>query len=274
MTWRVGGIAAAIVAVVVAVAVVFGGHHAGALDPVANAADATAQAGSAEVGIAGTVSAAGQTIPISGSGTIDMRSNSGRLSLSTTVPGTGAVTIEEIMSGTTFYIKMPQGAGSLPGGKKWMKIDLQAFGKTKGIDFGKALQAGNNNPADLLRFLKAVGNSHVVGPEDIHGAPTTHYAASIDLAKAADRIGDKQTADALKALYASSGATTMPIDVWIDRVGRVRREHFSFSMSAGASPGSMDMTLEFIRFGVPVDSTPPPGDHVLDVTALAGAAAG
>jgi hypothetical protein len=274
MTWRVGGIAAVLVAVVAAVAVVFGGHHAGALDPVANAADATAQAGSAEVGIAATVTAAGQTIPLTGSGTVDMRNHSGRLSLSTTATKAGAMTFDEILNGTTFYIRMPQLANRLPGGKQWLKIDLQAFGKTKGIDFGKVMQSGNNNPADLLRFLKAAGNSRVVGREDIRGTPTTHYTASIDLAKAADRIGDKQTADSLKALYAQSGATTMPLDVWIDRVGRVRREHFSLSMSAGGSPASMDMTLEFIRFGVPVDATPPPGDQVLDAAALAGAAGG
>jgi hypothetical protein len=34
----------------------------------------------------------------------------------------------------------------------------------------------------------------------------------------------------------------------------------------------MDMTIEFTRFGLPVDTTPPPSDQVLDAAALLGAA--
>lgn len=272
MTWQAGGILAGTVAVVAAIALFFGGHHTSVLDPVANAADTTAQSGSAEVGIAGSITAGGQTLPISGNGVIDMKTNGGRLSLSMTLPGAGAQTFDEIVTGTTFYIRMPQLAAKLPGGKQWVKVDLRAAGKSLGIDFGKVMGAGRQNPADMLRFLEAVGSSHVVGTERIRGAPTTHYSAAIDLEKAADSLGDKQTAAALKQMYGSSGATTMPVDVWIDRAGRVRREHVSLSMSAGATgPAGIDMTLEFIRFGVPVDLTAPPSDQVLDTTALLGA---
>src|SRR4051812_43265357 len=127
----------------------------------------------------------------------------------------------------------------------------------------------------MLRFLKAVGSSHVVGTEPIRGAPTTHYSATIDLAKAADSLGDKQTAAALKQLYASSGQVTLPIDVWVDRAGRVRREHFSLSLGARAgAAAAVDMTLEFIRFGVPVDLTAPPPDQVLDATGILRALGG
>jgi hypothetical protein len=36
----------------------------------------------------------------------------------------------------------------------------------------------------------------------------------------------------------------------------------------------MDMTIEFTRFGVPVDVTPPPSNQVMDAGALLGAFGG
>jgi hypothetical protein len=272
MTWPAGGILAGIVAAVAAIALFFGGHHTSVLDPVANAADATVQAGSAEVQFTGSVTMGGQTLPVTGNGAVDMSANAGRLSMSMTVPGAGAQTFDEILSGTTFYIRMPRGLAQLPGGKQWMKVDLQAIGKNKGIDFAKAMNAGRQNPADMVRFLKAVGSSHVVGTEPIRGTPTTHYSASIDLGQAAERIGDAKTAAALKQLYASSGATSLPVDVWIDRAGRVRRERFSMTLQGAAGTAGMDIAVDFLRFGVPVDLRAPPSDQVLDASSFLKAA--
>jgi hypothetical protein len=197
------------------------------------------------------------------------KAGGGRLSMSMTIPGAGAQTFDEIVSGTTFYIRMPKGSGQLPGGKEWIKVDLQAIGKSQGIDFAKVMDAGRQNPADMLRFLKAVGASHVVGTEPVRGTPTTHYSASIDLAQAADSLGDEKTAAALKQLYTASGATTIPVDVWIDRAGRVRRERFSMTLGGAAGTGAaLDMAVDFVRFGVPVDLRAPPSDQVLDASTL------
>ena len=263
-----GPLAAALVIVGLVVALL-APSHGGALDPVARAADTTAAAGTAEFGMSGSISVAGQSIPLNGSGAMDMNGGAARVKVSTTIPGAGAMEVEEIMSGTTLYMRFPsQLSQRLPGGKPWMKLDLQAFGKARGIDFKQLLQSNQNNPADMLKALKTVGSSRVVGHEDIGGAPTTHYQATIDLSKAADRIPDKQTVTALKQLFAQAGVSSMPIDVWIDRVGRVRRE----SLNMSTSEYSMQMTLEFTRFGVPVDITPPPADQVLDASSLLGAA--
>jgi hypothetical protein len=106
----------------------------------------------------------------------------------------------------------------------------------------------------------------VVGREWVDGASTTHYAGAIDFDKVASRISDPQSAAALKQLYSTSGVHSMPVDVWIDGSHRVRREGFKFSSSAV----SMDMTIDFIRFGVPVDTTPPPSDQVMDASSLLG----
>jgi hypothetical protein len=271
MTWRILGPLVGAVAIVGVAIALLAPSNGTAIDPVAQAADTTAQAGSAEFGLAGSISTAGQTIPINGSGAIDMKSNAMRMSMSFPVANFGTLQMEELLSGTTVYVKFPdQLAARLPGGKAWMKMDLEKLGKSQGIDFKQALQSNQNNPSDMLQALKSVGNSHVVGNEDIGGDPTTHYAATIDLSAAADKIPDSQTADQLKQLEAQSGLSSMPVDVWIDRSGRVRRE----SVKLSSNQFSMDMTIEYTKFGATVDTTPPPDDQVLDASSLLGALGG
>lgn len=269
MTWRiVGALLGAIATVGVAVALLAptGG---GVIDPVAKAADTTAAAGTAEFGLAGSISVAGQTIPIKGNGAVDMRSARMRMSLSFPIPQFGSMEMEEIVDGSAIYMRMPsQLASRIPGGKPWMKFDLEALGKAGGVDLEQMLQAGGqSNPSDMLAALKGVGSSQKVGAEDVNGTQTTHYKATIDLNKALEQIPDKKTADSLEQMFDGSGASSIPFDVWIDNQGRVRQETFSVSINGA----SVSMTITFTRFGVPLDTTPPPADQVLDAGALLGA---
>lgn len=271
MSWRtLGALAAALAIVGVAVAVL-GPNHGNAvnsLDPVAQAADTTAAAGTAEFGIAGTITAAGQSIPLNGSGAIDMPHNRMRMSIGFPLPGFGQLSADEIFDGKTIYMHFPESLSQrLPGGRPWMKLDLQNLGKSVGIDFSQLAQASQNSPSEMLQALKAVGSSHVVGHESIHGAPTTHYRGSIDLNKVAGQVPGEQ-AGTIKRLFKSSGLSSFPVDVWVDRSGRVRRE----GLKVSATGMSMDMTVDFTRFGVQVDTSPPPADQVTDMSALLNAA--
>ena len=269
MTWRTLGSLAGALAIVGVVVVLLAPSNGTVIDPVAQAADTTAAAGTAAFGLAGSMTAERQSIPISGSGAVDMGDQRMRMSMSMPIPGLGQFDVEEIFDGGAFYMRLPSSLTQrLPGGKPWMKIDLDAMGKAAGLDLKQMMQANQSNPGDMLQALKAVGSSRVVGNENIGGAATTHYRAEVDLSKAAERIPDKTTVDTLKQTFAASGLDSIPIDVWIDRSGRVRREQFKMS----GTGFSMDMTIEFTRFGVAVDTTPPPADQVMDAGALLTAA--
>jgi hypothetical protein len=268
MTWRILGPLVAAVAIVGVAVALLAPSNGTVLDPVAQAANTTAAAGTAEFGIAGNVTAAGQTIPINGNGAIDMRNQRMRMSMSFPVPGLGSMQTDAIFDGSAFYMHLPDAvAQRIPLGKSWVKLDLAALAKSTGVDMKQLTQTNQGNPADMLKALKAVGTSRKVGTENIGGAPTTHYRATVDPKKALDQIPDKQSAGSLKQMLSSSGLGSIPIDVWIDRAGRVRRESLKFS----AAGTSMDMTVSFTRFGVPVDTTPPPADQVLDAGKLLGA---
>lgn len=267
-----GTLAAAGAAITLAIVLLSGSHgrvNVGGLDPVAQAADTTSQAGSAEFGIAGSISAAGQTVPLSGNGALDMRARRMRMSMSMPVPGFGSMDVEEIFDGSTFYMRLPaQLVQRIPGGKQWMKLDLETLGKSSGIDFKQLMQSNQSNPGDMLQALKAVGGSKKVGEENIGGASTTHYTATIDVNKIAEKVADKQTVDSLRQISQQTGLSSLPIDVWIDRSGRVRQEQLKMS----ATGFSMNMTITFTRFGVSVDTTPPPADQVMDAASLMAAA--
>jgi hypothetical protein len=268
MSWRILGPLAAAVAIVGVAVALLAPSNGTVLDPVAQAANATTAAGTAEFGIAGNVTAAGQTIPINGNGAIDMRNQRMRMSMSFPIPGFGSMQTDAIFDGSAFYMHLPDAlAQRIPFGKSWMKLDLAALAKSTGVDMKQLTQSNQGNPADMLKALKAVGTSRKIGTENIGGAPTTHYRATIDPKKALNQIPDKQSAGALKQMLSTSGLGSIPIDVWIDRAGRVRRESMKFS----AAGTSMDMTVSFTRFGVPVDTTPPPADQVLDAGKLLGA---
>jgi hypothetical protein len=267
MSWRILGALAGAVAVVAVVAALLAPSNGTVLDPVAEAANATTAAGTAEFGLAGHVTAAGRTIPINGSGAIDMRSQRMRMSMSFPIPGVGPMQTDALFDGSTLYMHLPEAlAQRIPLGKSWMKIDVAALAKSNGIAPGQLTAPTQGNPADFLKALKAVGSSRKLGTENIGGVATTHYRATIDPKKALDQIPDKQSADALKQVLGSSGLGSIPIDAWVDRAGRVRRE----SMKFDAAGTSMDMTVSFTRFGVPVDITPPPADQVLDAGKLLG----
>lgn len=268
MTWRILGPFLGAIAIVGVAVALLAPSHGGVIDPVAKAADTTAAAGTAEFRLSGSMSVAGQTIPINGNGAVDMRNARMRMSMSFPVPQFGSMDIEEIFDGSAIYMKMPAALTSrIPGGKPWMKLDLEALGKASGVDMQQLMQAGGqSNPSDMLAALKGVGSSQKVGTDDLNGTPTTHYKATIDLEKAADRIPDKKTAESVKQMFSASGSKSIPFDVWIDRAGRVRQESLNFSMDGA----SANMTMSFTRFGVAVDTTPPPADQVLDAGALLG----
>jgi hypothetical protein len=268
MKWRILGALAGALAVAGVAVALLAPSNGTILDPVAQAANVTSAAGTAEFGISGNVTTAGQSIPLNGNGAVDMKNQRMRMSMSFPIPGFGSMKTDALFDGNAFYMHLPDAlARRIPLGKSWMKIDLAALAKSSGVDLKGLTQPNQSNPADMLQALKAVGSSRKIGTENIRGVATTHYRATIDPKKAVDRIPDKASAGALKQMLSTSGLTAIPIDVWIDRAGRVRRESMKFS----AAGTGMDMTIEFTRFGVPVDTTPPPADQVLDAGKLLGA---
>jgi hypothetical protein len=68
---------------------------------------------------------------------------------------------------------------------------------------------------------------------------------------------------------AQLGVRTLPVDVWLDARGLVRRLHLVIGAEKTTIPAAMDLTVDFSAFGTPVDAAPPPDAQTLDVTGTA-----
>ena len=224
-----------------------------AIDPVAEAATKTGQE-SAEIRLSGNA----MSIPISGQGVIDPANKKARITMEMAMPGMGRMQIEEVLDGLTMYMKLDGLGDRLPGGKPWIKLDLEKLGDAAGLDMQALMQGSGGDPTQYLQYLEAVKDSKQMGTERVNGVETTHWRATVDVGKLS------------KDLAKQAGVDTIPVDAWIDGDGRVRRQVMAWSQQQG----SMAITVDFVRFGVPVEVTAPPAAQVTDMSALAGAALG
>jgi hypothetical protein len=209
-----------------------------------------------------------------GTGVIDFKSRSTALRLHMTVPQAGmTLDMSERLVGTTLYMRSPLFAGVTH--KPWIKLDLQKLGAAQGLDMNATMSAGGSDPSQMLAYLNGASDSvDRVGTDDVRGTETTHYHVVVDLLKVADTVPAANRAAVRRTFRREVklvGTHTMPIDVWIDGQGLVRREHFEISMQppTATSPLGMQMTIDFFDFGAPVHVVAPPARQVTDLSDLA-----
>ena len=66
-----------------------------------------------------------------------------------------------------------------------------------------------------------------------------------------------------------TGVKTLPTDIWIDARQRVRRQTVAISTQA-AGADQFSLTIDYKRFGVPVDVQAPPADETVDYSRRRG----
>lgn len=218
----------------------------------------------------GSVSAAGQSFPLKGTGAYDFVNHRGTISLS--VPQAG--TIESRIIGTTIYEKLPANLSAQSGRKPWLKVDLNAVSKSMGGSGQLGTLSQSSDPTQVLKYLQGSSQSGIttVGKETVKAGPATHYKAQIDIQKAVQQGAFGQaTADTFKKEF---GTTAFPIDVWIDDEGRAVKTSYSLKAPTGA--GSFTFAQELYDFGKADVGTlvAPPADQTQDISKLAGTATG
>lgn len=230
----------------------------------------------------GLPGASGQAITITGEGAFDYAARQGSFAMDIpAIAGVQVGRVEAVSTGTTIYQKFPPQLASFLGGKSWVKIDLNQLGQSAGIDFNSISQASSADPTQAFQFLKGAGVDVVeLGKEQVRGEAVTHYRGTVDANKAAAAAPPEQQ-KALQQL-AQIYSQPLPMEVWIDDEGRLRKMTYAVDLSklnlppqatAGHEPtGSINFTLELFDFGTPVSVTVPPADQVADLgQLLAGA---
>jgi hypothetical protein len=170
------------------------------------------------------------------------------------------------------YMSLPYLRRLTPGRKPWIKMDLDAIGKRLNVDFSQLTNL-SVNPAQMLDWLRATSGSITnVGTETVGGVRTTHYHATVDLAKyprlvpPSRRAAMRRTVDALTKL---AHVKTFPVDAWVGADGLVRKLQLAIRETVGGQPLEVATALRFHDFGTPVRVALPPAAQTADISKLA-----
>jgi hypothetical protein len=109
-------------------------------------------------------------------------------------------------------------------------------------------------PLDLL--YRPVGEVALVGEDGVRGVPARHLRATLDLAGA-----QAAPAASFEARLVAAGVDALPVDVWLDDAGVVRRLLVSLD-----DAGTMTTRFDVYDVDADVAVTPPSDDDVVSVT--------
>jgi hypothetical protein len=209
---------------------------------------------SARFDITGRLVVAGETLSISGGGS--MSGSNFEESITYTVPPSMAqpgsptsITTRIMLVDGKMYVEIPDTTGT--GQAKWYVLDVPMPSGQPGMTA--------TNPQ-----LEAALTVTPEGAEDVHGAATTRYRIDVDMAKLQAAMG--QTGASLQA-------ATMTMYMW---VGNADQYLHRFSMNMVVALPSevqgqnltLDMQLDFRDFDQPVTITAPAGAEPLNIPGL------
>ena len=176
-----------------------------------------------------------------------------------------------VQDGDVGYVRLPAIENQLPEGKTWVRGNAGDV-KAGGFDFEELESFTQNDPRDALEALRDLsGEIEIVGGEELRGVATTHYRAQLaatDLAKRA--TGENADAASVLDQLASSGVDEVPLDVWIDGNGLVRKLALDVEApdATTGQPGNVSLAFELWDYGAPVEIDVPPAAQVADASAL------
>jgi hypothetical protein len=246
-------------------------------DAVLNAMTAVYEAGTLHEELKMSMSAAGQSLAISGEADLDNEHKRAHMAMDLGMLGGE---MEILMDGGVMYMRSPmfQDAGT-----EWVKMDPSKMDPAAAAQFG-GFGAGTTDPSAFVGLFAGVFDVKVSGEEELKGIPTTHYVGTIDLKKVikgfaevvgkdADAATKKQLKAAVRQFESLGIDEKIPFEIWIDAEGLPRRQRITMDFGKlvpGAEEASLEMTVDFSDFGKPVDIQIPDPSEVTDMTGALG----
>lgn len=219
----------------------------------------------------------GMSFDVAGQGAVDFENQNANMVMRMPM-GMGEVEMRQI--GTVIYQRWPETMqAQMPGQKPWLRMDLDAMMQEQfGTSFSQMQGNAPRDPSQQLSYLQGVSDSvEELGEEEVRGEPTTHYRTIVDLEKAAEEQDlPEEARRAQEQMTQQLGVSELPMDVWIDEEGLIRRFEMNLPLPAppnqaspdasqnGAGEGEMTIVEELYDFGTPVNVEPPPADETTD----------
>ncbi|WP_030318716.1 hypothetical protein [Streptomyces flavochromogenes] len=183
----------------------------------------------------------------------------------------GPDSMRMIMLGNVMYMDVGEAQAAQTGGKRWMKLDMQAAAEASGDKaLSKSMTGGmenmNQDPAKQLALLLDSPNLKHLGAEKIDGAETQHYKGTLTLEqmvatnKSLDVLSEKDRADLVESVR-KSGITAYDTEVW------VREDGYPARMDIGmkSAQGTVKMGMHFSDYGAKAAVQAPPAEDTVDL---------
>lgn len=235
---------------------------------IAEAAAKTTEAKTARIATVVRVAEPGGQQRFRGRGRFDFERRAGEMTLTLVEgeAGTGFGNAKAVFVDSSVYYQLPPGA--LAGGKRWIRLDLQNVADASSLDFGPLVQGSQADPTQYLLWLGALGPGITkIGEEEVRGVPTSRYRAAVDLnllEQQAPPGKEAEWAAFVQTLRDRLGLAFIPVEVWVDDEGLIRRFNHEYGFSAEGTTAVV--TTEIFDFGTPVSVQAPPVDAVVTLT--------
>jgi hypothetical protein len=213
------------------------------------AASHTVEAKTARIAMTVNISGLGDVSGFNETGTGAIDFTSGALDLTANFDAGGSnAKLEARRVGDKLYVR----TSGYPGADgSWETVDLA---KVEGSEAAVDAQFA---PAEFLSYLNGVAdNVRIVGHENVRGDETTHYAASVSVARALANTSlspaERKTLQRGQKVFEGE----MPTEAWLDSSGRLRKLtmtlHENADLVGGLSAPTIALTIEYYDFGTPV----------------------
>jgi hypothetical protein len=263
---------------------------ANVIDPVARAADVSTRSPGFQMlfRMRITTPVLPTAITTTGTGAFNVTAHAGELGLAMNLGnlpqvqstlGSSTLSMEEILKGTTIYMKLPSVMTSHSTiGKPWIKVDLTKAASAAGIPGLGSLfnNPASGDPSQLLRYLReTAGSVTKLGTATVNGVQTTHYSAEVNLDRVpngfppSSRAQVRQTVVALERL---AHIHVLPVEVWVDTQNLIRRMEMAFQETVDGQSLTAQMTMDIPHYGPQPIPASPPAEQVTDASTLAGGA--
>jgi hypothetical protein len=162
----------------------------------------------------------------SAQGAVDNRARRAQLTVDLGSHGSTELVLDDSM----LYVRLDGLRHAPPLATPWLSADLETVGAMLGDRLDELTGWAAEGPSRVLEQLRAVGEVEELGSEQVRGVETTRYRALVrPPGEPAERA--------------------VPVDVWIDGDGLVRRLH--------AADGTEDVTVDLYDFDADVAIEPP-----------------
>ena len=187
------------------------------------------------------------------------------------------LTIDAVLDNWVVYERLPSKlAVQLPGDRPWVSLDLGDLFKLEGLS-GALTYLRNEQqlmlPGQYLSYLRATSRGTLVdmGSVKVDGVMAEHYHADLDIEKLPRVVPARAraaTAQFVSELRHKIGHWLLPIDVWVDPNGFVRRIVSYEPAKFDGALATLITQVDYSHYGHGHEPVPPPSYDTTDLLSL------